>query len=327
MYGIGFCGLKHPHVFDLLEMAKKNRDVAVIGAFEDDKLYAQKAAGEFECFFETYEQMLSDPRIHIVAIGDAYGKRGKEAVAALLAGKHILSDKPLCTKQEELMSIRKICKEKQLFVGCMLDLRYDSSLRLASELISKGEIGTIHAVNFTGQHPLNFGVRSDWYYDKELHGGTFNDLIIHGIDAVDYITGLKGLKVHCARNFNAFAYEVPHFLDCAQMIGEYENGAGLTADVSYSAPADVAFKLPSYWRFSFWGSRGMIECKLASGCVLIAKEHEQVQIMKANEINEDCLSDLIKMIRGEYCFFDQESVFRSTQTSLMIQNCADGYAV
>ena len=325
MYGIGFCGLKHTHVFDLLKLARKNKDVTVIGAYEPDELYAQKATGEFERFYETYEQMLCDPRIQIIAVGDAYGSRGEEIIAALNAGKHVLSDKPLCTRTEELTAIREISVEKHLSVGCMLDLRYDPSLRLAAELVSNGEIGTIHAVNFTGQHPLNYGVRADWYFQENLHGGTFNDLIIHGIDAVSYITGLKQLKVHCARSFNAFACQVPNFRDCAQMIGEYENGAGLIADVSYSAPSGSAYQLPSYWRFSFWGSRGMIECKLASGTVLMAKEHEEMQTIKAECIDGDCLTDLIKMIRGEACFFERESVFRSTKISLEIQKCADNY--
>ena len=62
-----------------------------------------------------------------------------------------------------------------------------------------------------------------------------------------------------ARQYNAFARQQPDFADCAQLMGEYENGAGLIADVSYSAPAPSAFSLPTYWRFSFWGERGMIQ--------------------------------------------------------------------
>ena len=107
----------------------------------------------------------------------------------------------------------------------------------AERLVRSGELGEIHAVNFTGQHPLNYGTRPLWYFDRRLHGGTFNDLAIHGLDAVSMITGLSYARTLCARQYNAFAREEPSFPDCAQLMGEYENGAGLIADVSYSAPA------------------------------------------------------------------------------------------
>lgn len=324
MTGIAFCGLKHPHVFDLIRLARENGDVRIIGAFEPEPLYAEKAAGDFgNRFYDSYEQLLSDDTVDVVAIGDAYGKRGREAITALKAGKHVLSDKPLCTRPEELSEIRRLSEENRLAVGCMLDLRYDPALRLAAKLISEGVIGEIHAINFSGQHPLNYGTRAEWYFDKESHGGTFNDLIIHGIDAVSYITGLKKLEVLRARGYNAFAVKEPEFRDCAQMMGKYENGAGVIADVSYSAPAGSAFSLPSYWRFSFWGKNGMIECALRSGSVMLAEANKPIRTVAAEPVNENCLSDLIKMIRGESTSFSRESIFDSTRTAQMIQKKAD----
>ena len=326
MPGIAFCGLKHPHVFDLIKLAKDDPETVITGAYEADPEYAVKAADRFSGrFYDSYEQLLEDPAVDIVAIGDAYGSRGEEAIRALEAGKHILSDKPLCTRLEELERIRLLCAEKGLCVGCMLDLRYDPALRLAARRIACGELGEIHAVNFTGQHPLNYGTRPGWYFGGESHGGTFNDLIIHGIDAVSFVTGLKRLKVHCARQYNAFAAKEPDFQDCAQMIGEYENGAGLVADVSYSAPGASAYTLPSYWRFGFWGEKGMIECALGSGTVLLAKADAPAVHLTAEKIPENCLTDLIRMIRGQHTAFSQESLFLSTQTALMIQAQADQY--
>lgn len=324
MFGIGFCGLKHPHVFDLIRLASENSEVRIAGAYEPDPAYAEKAKQYFENrFCDSFEQLLNDPAVDIIAIGDAYGSRGEEVIAALNAGKHVLSDKPLCTRPDELEEIKRLSAEKGLSVGCMLDLRYDPALRLAAKKIAEGTLGEIHAVNFTGQHPLNYGVRPAWYFNKDSHGGTFNDLIIHGIDAVSYITGLKQLKVHRARGYNAFAAAEPEFRDCAQLLGEYENGAGLIADVSYSAPSASAFRLPSYWRFSFWGDKGMIECALGGKDILLARSGEPEERLPVNAVNENCLDDLIRMIRGQSTVFSQESLFTSTYTAQMIQKQAD----
>lgn len=323
MFGIAFCGLKHPHVFDLLRLAKDCPDVTVTGAFEDNPEYRNAAADRFDRFYTSYWEMLSDPDVDIVAIGDEYGYRGYETALALRAGKHVLSDKPLCTQAEKLHEIARLSSEKNLCVGCMLDLRYDPALRLAAELIAADTLGEIRAVNFSGQHPLSYGVRPAWYFRSEAHGGTFNDLIIHGIDAVSYITGLTKLKPLFARSWNAFAVKEPEFRDCAQLLGKYENGAGLIADVSYSAPSGSAFRLSSYWRFSFWGDKGMIECALNRPELQLALSEREIELISAPPIADNCLSDLLLAIRGLPTRFSQQSLFSSTLTALAIQQAAD----
>ena len=233
MTNIAFCGLRHGHIFSLYDLAKANPEVRVVGAWEEDEAARAQAMEKIaEPFYGSYEQLLADPRVEIVAVGDYYGVRGQRIIQALRAGRHVLSDKPLCTRLSELDEIERLCREKGLYVGCMLDLRYDPALRLAARLVRSGELGEIHAVNFTGQHPLNYGTRPMWYFEPGKHGGTFNDLAIHGLDAVRFITGLDYRRTLYARQYNAFAREQPDFPDCAQLMGEYENGAGLVADVS-----------------------------------------------------------------------------------------------
>ena len=323
---LAFCGLKHAHIRALYALCEENPDVRVLGAWDDDEGYRAAAEEWLQVpFYPTLEALLSDERVEIVSIGDAYGARGQETIQALRAGKHVLSDKPLCTRLAELKEIERLSEEKHLAVGCMLDLRYDPALRLARNLVRSGELGAIHAVNFTGQHPLNYGVRPSWYFDKRLHGGTFNDLAIHGLDAVSMITGLSYARTLCARQFNAFAREVPSFMDCAQLMGEYENGAGLLADVSYSAPAPTAFRLPGYWRFSFWGEGGMIECALGTEKLLLAQAgRNELRLLTAPEVKETCLTELIRQIRGESTVFPQRMLFDSTRTALEIQQSAEG---
>ncbi len=323
---LAFCGLKHAHIRTLYALCAENPDVRVLGAWDDEKGYRDAAQAWLRVpFYSVLDELLSDEKVDIVAIGDAYGARGQEAIRALKAGKHVLSDKPLCTRMEELEEIERLAKERKLAVGCMLDLRFDPALRLARNLVHSGELGEIHAVNFTGQHPLNYGVRPSWYFDKRLHGGTFNDLAIHGLDAVSMITGLSYARTLCARQYNAFAREAPSFLDCAQLMGVYENGAGLIADVSYSAPDQAAFRLPSYWRFSFWGEKGMIECALGAEKLLYAQAgRNEIRLLTAPEVKENCLTELIRQIRGESTVFPQEMLFDSTRTALGIQQSAEG---
>lgn len=322
---IAFCGLRHAHIHALYELAAAHAGVSITGAWEADAAARQAAQARMTCpFYDSYDQLLADERVAIVAVGDYYGIRGQRVIAALRAGKHVLCDKPICTRLDELDEIERLCREKQLFVGCMLDLRYDPALRLAQKLIREGRLGEIHAVNFTGQHPLQYGVRPMWYFEEGKHGGTFNDLAIHGLDAVRYITGLEYRRTLKARQYNAFAHQQPDFADCAQLMGEYENGAGLVADVSYSAPSPSAFSLPTYWRFSFWGENGMLECRLGEGRVTYAcAGMPQALCVAAEPVDEDCLRDLIRTIEGEPTAFAPNDALISTRTALCIQQAAD----
>ncbi|MBQ4157225.1 MAG: hypothetical protein IJD86_03645, partial [Clostridia bacterium] len=110
----------------------------------------------------------------------------------------------------------------------------------------------------------------------------------------------------------------------AQLIGKYENGAGLMADVSYSVPAPIGYKLPGYWRFSIFGDKGMIEFKVGSGEVMIAKNGGgEAEIRRAEETLENCLTDFMKEAGNEKSEFKTEDTLSSSLTALNIQKAAD----
>lgn len=323
---IAFAGLRHGHIFSLADMARKNPQIAITGAWEEEPEAARAGREHFpEPFYESYAALLADPEVEIVAIGDYYGIRGRRIIQALKAGKHVITDKPVCTRLEELDEIAALLGEKQRKLGCMLDLRYDPALRLARDIVRGGALGRIRTLMFTGQHPLAWGARPMWYFEEGKHGGVFNDIAIHGLDAVDFITGAAYARTLCARQWNAFARYAPDFRDCAQFMGELENGAGLIADVSYSAPSPAAFGLPPYWRFTLWGEGGWLECRYGEGRVHIAcAGDEEAHTVSAPPVNGDYLSELVREIRGEDTLFNTETVLKSARRALELQKYADG---
>ena len=109
MTNIVFCGLRHGHIFSLYDLAKANPEVRVAGSWEEDEAARAQAMEKIaEPFYGSYEQLLADPRVEIVAVGDYYGVRGQRIIQALRAGRHVLSDKPLCTRLSELDEIARL---------------------------------------------------------------------------------------------------------------------------------------------------------------------------------------------------------------------------
>ena len=318
---LAIAGLRHGHIMALYKQAKETEGISVIGAWEQD-VSAREAAEKTvtEPFYESLEALLADPAVDAVAVGDYYGARGQIIIRALKAGKHVIADKPLCTSLEELECIRALSAEKKLRVACMLDLRYDAAICTAREIIRSGRLGAIHAAAFTGQHPLNWGVRPMWYFEEGKHGGTINDLAIHGIDAIRYMTGLELVRPVAARTWNAFAKEAPDFRDCAQLMAEFEGGMGVMADVSYAVVSRDPGALPMYWRFTLWGEMGMIELRLGEQELLFAGPGmAEMEKIPCRPVEENWLTDFMKT-------YDQaavEDVLTSQRATLTLQRAAD----
>lgn len=319
-----FNGFRHSHIFSLYHRAADCDKVRIVGCLEPDAAARAAAEATLGAVFseEPYEKLLEDPNVDAVAIGCAYGHRGEAVIRALEAGKHVLSDKPICTDLTQLETIRKLSEEKGLTVGCMLDLRDLSQTRTALSILRSGRLGKIRNVSFNGQHCLNYGSRPEWYFEPGLHGGTINDLAIHGIDLVRQLTGEEFDRVDAARVWNAYADRHPHFKDSALFMARLTGGAGVLADVSYSTP-NVPYTLPSYWEFRFWCEKGMLTFNYANSGVTVYEEGREAPVTEPGTQNSgDYLTDFLEAVETRNRELTRD-VLLSTETALKIQQIAD----
>ena len=316
---IAFAGFRHSHIVGLYSVALENGNV--IGCYEENEETRTEMENSKNVHFNynTYDELLNSPDVDAVAIGDYYQKRGKLVIEALKHGKHVICDKPMCTSLEELDEIERLSRENNLTVACMLDLRYWPQSNKAKELIENGEIGRINMVSFTGQHPLSYGSRPQWYFEEGKHGGTINDIAIHGIDVIRYITGKNLTRVDLKKEWNAYATEVPHFLDSAQFVIDM-NGTSVMADVSYAGPACNVL-LPTYWEFRFWGSDGMLTYNFRDKTVTVYKKTEEVIEceMLDHDYFLDFINDFIKETKGEKTRLSEQDMLESQRQVLTIQ--------
>ncbi len=323
---IAFAGFQHSHILVLYNMAKENPLYNVVGAVETIESYRFDAIEKGVIFnYNTYEELLADKNVDVVAIGACYGDRGTMAIKALEAGKHVICDKPLCTSLSELDEIEKLSKEKNLVVSCMLTMRFEPLIISLKKLVESGKLGEINNVYFGGQHPLQYGRRPSWYYQEGKHGGVINDIAIHGIDILSYIFGGKVNKIHAARTWNKYAEKEPRFKDCGQIMLSLDNGAGVIADVSYAIPDGIEFNIPYYWQFFVWGTKGVTEFAFnkQNPSYYIKGQTEKIDLELINP-SVDYLTDFTNLVEGkEDVIVPMSEVFASTRATLKIQQFAD----
>ncbi|MBN1640078.1 MAG: Gfo/Idh/MocA family oxidoreductase [Anaerolineae bacterium] len=329
---LAFVGFRHGHIHDLYRRAQAMPEIEVIAACEDDAATRAQLleSGQVTLTHHALGAMLADVACDAVAIGDYYARRGALAIEALSHGKHVISDKPLCTDLGELDEIERLVARHGLQAMCMLDMRDSAHFRGVRQLIRDGAIGEIHAIAFGGQHPLLLGKRPHWYFEPGKHGGTINDIAIHAIDAIPWITGLRFVEINAARCWNAFAPEFPHFEDAGQMMLTMANGCGVLGDVSYFAPDSSGYTSPFYWRTTFWGRDGVIETSATADVITVARS-------SADEIAYESLPDgnpggylasFVRNIAGTQAEDELSTAqsLRSTRTALLVQQAADSRA-
>lgn len=323
---IAFQGFRHGHIQSLYKLVQKHPDCELAGAAEDDVAAREAAAANGVDFtHDSCAALLKGADCEAIAIGDYYGRRGELAIAALEAGRHVISDKPLCTSLSELDEIERLAKEKGLAVGCMLTFRNLGIMRTIRETIAAGTIGTVQAISFNGQHPLIYGSRPGWYFEEGKHGGTLNDIGIHAIDCIPWITGLKFAAVAAARTWSSD--RVAGFNDCAQMMNILSNGAGVIGDVSYLAPDSFGSKHDHYWAFLVWGSEGLLDMRVSRNTLTLSRngDKEAVALPLQDGDASAYMNGFLLSARGETdpLLPSTADVIAAARTALQTQAAAD----
>lgn len=108
---------------------------------------------------QDYDSVLADPSIEAVALATPAGSHHTLARAALLAGKHLLVEKPLTMNSAEAESLIDLARQQGriLMVGHVFE--YNPAVLKIKELIDRGQIGQVY---YLYSNRVNLGrVQSD----------------------------------------------------------------------------------------------------------------------------------------------------------------------
>jgi len=319
MLRIALVGFRHGHMLSFVSMARALDYCEVVGVVEesDDDLSILERT-ELQRTHPTFDDLLADVGFDLVATAEYYAKRGSVIIKALEHGKHVITDKPLCTSIDELRTIKGLCDEGGPEVSMQLSMRFGAPYERMRKLVQGGAIGDFLAATTFGQHPLGYpDSRPGWYFEDGKHGGTINDILIHGADMLRYVTGREFERVVAAEAWNASLPEVPFFQVGAQCLLTMTGGPRVLADVSYMPGRS--------WQFFLTGTGGYLA--VDSRGILLRPSGGADQEVEVGEIDlpfgsafEDFASHLE---HGTERFLPQEEVFRSQMAVLAAQRAAD----
>ncbi|HEX7447391.1 MAG TPA: Gfo/Idh/MocA family oxidoreductase, partial [Pirellulales bacterium] len=105
--------------------------------------------------YTKYDDVLADPQVDFVHINTPIPDHAPQAIAALKAGKHVMSTVPMATTIEECEQIVKLVKQTGLKYMMAETVVYAREFLFIKELYEKGELGKIQFLQASHQQDMD----------------------------------------------------------------------------------------------------------------------------------------------------------------------------
>ncbi|MRI33642.1 myo-inositol 2-dehydrogenase [Endozoicomonas sp. OPT23] len=239
LIGTGYMGKAHaiafktaPAVFPLsaklvCEMvAEVDADIA---AEKAEELGFNRSTGD-------WQQLVNDPDIDVVDICSPNYLHKKMALAAIAAGKHVYSEKPLALNAADALEMTLAAEKAGVKTLVGFNYAKNPTLQLAKEIIEQGELGDI--VHFRGTFNEDYLADANtpfsWRLKRQFSGsGALGDLGSHIINLAQYLIApinelcADSQTVHVNRPLNGQPdqYDTVENDDQMHMMLRFANGA------------------------------------------------------------------------------------------------------
>ncbi len=191
--GTGFIGPAH------IEALRRLPNVEVAALCEvTPELARQKADQLGIARSYTFEELLKQDDITSIHICTPNFLHYSQSKAALLAGKHVVCEKPLAKDLAEAEELVALAKQTGLVNAVHFNLRYYPLARQMKAMHEKGELGDIYSVIGSYlQDWLFYETDYNWRLEPDKSGDSraIADIGSHLMDILEYITGLKTVAV------------------------------------------------------------------------------------------------------------------------------------
>lgn len=181
--------------------------------------------------FASFEDMLSDPSIDVVYLGNPNALHATHAVAACKARKHVFCEKPMALTIADCRAMIWAAEEHRVKLGVGFNNRYNPAHQEAKRRLDAGIIGE---ALFANVHFGLKGQRVSWRLNDALAGGgAIMDMGVHAIDLLRFFIGREVVKVGALLDTTTFGWPLDEVVSA---ILEFEGGVHSLLNVSLNFP-------------------------------------------------------------------------------------------
>jgi len=211
---------------------------------------ARELAGRYDCAAVTgYERLLADPRVEAVYVPLPIALHAEWIERALLAGKHVLGEKPLTSTPAATARLYALAGARGLVLVENFMFRHHSAHARVRELLAQGTIGQLR--HLTAVFAIPPPPPGDIRYRPDLGGGALLDIAVQPLFAVQHFLGPR-VRV-CGASLRRPAQH------------QVDTGGAILLAASDGVTAQVVFGMEHGYRaaYELWGSSGRITVERA----------------------------------------------------------------
>jgi predicted dehydrogenase len=188
--GTGFIGPVHAEALQRMGVTVRG----MLGTTPEKSRQAAQKLG-VETAYTSYEDILNDKLVDAVHITTPNRLHYEMAKQALLAGKHVICEKPLAMNSRETGDLVEVARSKPSLIAAVnYNIRFYPLILHLRDLIQSGELGEIYTVRGAYvQDWLLYATDWSWRLLPEEGGDlrAIGDIGTHWMDLVGFVTGLK----------------------------------------------------------------------------------------------------------------------------------------
>ncbi len=246
-YGIVSTSSIAPRFIDAVRRQKAGNIVAVSSRSLEK---AKEKANEWQIpkAYGNYLDLIDDSEVNVVYVSSVNSEHYAVSKAALLAGKHVVCEKPCTVSKEKTNELFDIAKEKGLFLIEAQKMLFLPVIDKVKNIIESGLLGEVTMVEMSHSFSAAY---NEWMYDKALGGGP---LLSSGIYAFELILHLFG----DIKRAEITKSSMPNGVEWQYIVtGETESGVLFAVKNSTKAVLDNTahifgtkgyLDIPSYWK-------------------------------------------------------------------------------
>jgi predicted dehydrogenase len=190
LVGPGFIAAHH------IDAVRRLGNVEVVGLAGSSLASAQKRARELGVgrAYADYRELLADPAVQVVHNTTPNHLHREISLAALRAGKHVISDKPLASNLQESRELHEAARGAGVAHVVTFNYRSHALVQQARAMIAKGKVGApvfVHGCYL--QDWLTDDKTYSWRLDPKRGGASsaLGDIGSHWCDLAEHVTGAR----------------------------------------------------------------------------------------------------------------------------------------
>lgn len=183
------CGRISKNHFEAIEQIDGLALAAVCDV--DPERAAQAGAQGNVPHYSSYEKMLKESKADIVTIATPSGLHAEQGVAAALAGKHVVMEKPMAISLTGADALVHACDKAGVKLFVVKQNRLNLPVQLLKRAVDRNRFGRIYMASCTVHwaRPQEYYDQAPWRGTWEFDGGAFMNQASHYVDLIQWLMG------------------------------------------------------------------------------------------------------------------------------------------